>query len=570
MWMKPNWHLSDGREHEFFNGSNTGNGGLITEARLVKFGKFSDANQINGRMGGGFENDLYYAQEDMYDREMSGALHGGVTHVPLNNPSGDVPYRESPAYRVQPFRWHYVGYHLDTHYSIQANDPTDTNADDAGGLDWQDSTTDPRLDALEGKGFLEKAYNVRGRWQRGGGSGGMAVECITMRGRPLIDTARDPEGVWEARYFYQGNEKETMNATNYGDATRKQKAAWDWASSAPGASAQSAIWGINNLNDSPTASIYRTNPIDGTQAVVDELKISIMYHPGQGVAWAWGFWQDLLPEIRAAKEMTTSRYYLPNDLTNVLTQPTFTSQTLLSSIRGSLSTGGEEISAVRVSWTVFTPRFMHENKMQTARKRAEAIGDCDNTLAPQQPQPQTNVPYRGPFDYIQYNHDILPGPTPLDSRPCEPAFGLNLNPLVQVNGVNALHCDRPTRLDYPEVGGVRQTHASKGVEVELLRDPDGTPDSGDETILGGSTFTNPSAMNVTGTTGEQTRVMTGQLRYRVRFKYPIDYFVQTAYGSSATRVNQQDHYLIDTPVFDDVSIIYFPKMRILDSREVLE
>jgi hypothetical protein len=241
-------------------------------------------------------------------------------------------------------------------------------------------------------------------------------------------------------------------------------------------------------------------------------------------------------------------------------------------MRGSTSTGGDEVTVVRVSWNVFTPRFMHENKVQTTRKRAEAVGDMDNTMKPvQQTNPSpASAPYRGPFDYIQYNHDILPGTNAFDPRPCEPSFGANLNPLVMVNGVRALHCDRPAPKDYPEVDGVRQAHASKGVEVELLKDPDGTPDSADETILGGTTFTNPSAMNVVGANGVQVRVVAGQLRYRVRFKYPIDYFVQTAYGTAATTINQKDHYIIDTPVFDDISVFYFTQVRVLNCHEVLE
>jgi len=89
-------------------------------------------------------------------------------------------------------------------------------------------------------------------------------------------------------------------------------------------------------------------------------------------------------------------------------------------------------------------------------------------------------------------------------------------------------------------------------------------------VLLGGAFTNPSLQNSLGTAGGQFRVNSGQLRYRVRFKYPIDYFVRTAYGSSDTTINQKDHYIIDTPVFDDVSVLYFPKMRILDYREVFE
>jgi hypothetical protein len=68
------------------------------------------------------------------------------------------------------------------------------------------------------------------------------------------------------------------------------------------------------------------------------------------------------------------------------------------------------------------------------------------------------------------------------------------------------------------------------------------------------------------------------LRYRVRFRYPVDPLVDP---SCSTRdvdperpnwpcVNPAKHYLLDTPVFDDISVTYILPVRILDFHEATE
>src|SRR6185312_17480957 len=98
-------------------------------------------------------------------------------------------------------------------------------------------------------------------------------------------------------------------------------------------------------------------PCDGTYAVIDEFKISARERLLQdNPDWA---------NDRAVKEQELSRYYLPPNpkSTNpgdVNGCPYFTSQTLLQSLQGYDKTASaEEVSIVRVSWTAFTPRFMH-------------------------------------------------------------------------------------------------------------------------------------------------------------------------------------------------------------------
>jgi len=141
------------------------------------------------------------------------------------------------------------------------------------------------------------------------------------------------------------------------------------------------------------------------------------------------------------------------------------------------------------------------------------------------------------------------------------------------------------------VSGERQAHASRGIEVELIKDPDGIPGNGDDTILDGKTFTRPDGtfpnpnpalrpVNALGDARNPVRVKSGQLRYRVRFVYPIDWYVQQVYGLTPDptvfpkkpymTVDPSKHYMVDTPVFDDISVIYFTKTRVLGYREVTE
>jgi len=204
---------------------------------------------------------------------------------------------------------------------------------------------------------------------------------------------------------------------------------------------------------------------------------------------------------------------------------------------------------------------MHENKqIQTARKRFEMIGDKGSASSPM------GQPYRGPFDYIQYNLDILPVKTAADTRLGEPDIAGNSMVTVNVGGENVpvLNAERPAPRHYfPE-----QAHSTKGLEVEVLRDPDMVAANGDEVVLQ-QTFKDPNAFNNFGTPTSLIRVKTSQLRYRVRFRYPVDPFVRQIYNHENT-VSPADHYLLDTPVFDDISITYFAKPRILSYRDVNE
>jgi hypothetical protein len=114
---------------------------------------------------------------------------------------------------------------------------------------------------------------------------------------------------------------------------------------------------------------YRYMPEDGTYAVIDEFKISNKDTVLQDSGADWD--HDRITRNDAAKpgEMTLSRYYLPPKPGTRLDPsvggpPTFTSQTLLQSLKGlNVQQGGQNVAVVRVSWNVFTPRFMCEYKL---------------------------------------------------------------------------------------------------------------------------------------------------------------------------------------------------------------
>ena len=53
----------------------------------------------------------------------------------------------------------------------------------------------------------------------------------------------------------------------------------------------------------------------------------------------------------------------------------------------------------------------------------------------------------------------------------------------------------------------------------------------------------------------------------MRFRYPVDPTVDPKSGDT---VDPQKQFLLDTPVFDDISIVYVMPVKILSYREVTE
>jgi hypothetical protein len=317
-----------------------------------------------------------------------------------------------------------------------------------------------------------------------------------------------------------------MNNLNFGNPTYNQPFA-----SGAGSGTADLVWH------------YRQMPEDGTYAVIDEFKISnrdcVLSMPGNRAEVTSPDWAN----DRAYREMKTSRYYLPpspgtRQAPTAGGPPTFTSQTLLQSRKGyDKLTDNKNVSVVRVSWNVFTPRFMAEYQEPglAAFTRTERLTHFATTGAP---QANVAVPFKGPFDYVRYND----------------------NADTSVYSVN-----RPAPWAY--VDGIAQ--ASKGVEVELLQD-----NGGMQTILDGKTFTNPSDINSLGSLNAQVRCLPSQLRYRVRFKYPVDLLVDPSNTArdmdNKPCIDVTKQYLLDTPVFDDISVTYIMPVQILDFREVNE
>jgi hypothetical protein len=547
-WFKSTWHGQDSREHEFFSATNKGSGYGARYHTMIKPGRFTAATWEESWKGGRCfrENSLCFASEDKSDHDLKYYIHGGTAQV-----SSTQALRESPAFRVQPFRWSFAGsvvnFNVDTLY--------DRNK--------------PNRPREYGFRFTDASYLDHGP---------LLYHILRDIMRPFIDTARFPEGPgsvaewgWNedtpasenttydtSMRFYHGevdglstttttttNPDGTTTTTVSGTTvfgasdianTNYQAVAWSWQQGAlnePCFSVNATNGSGKNADGSKTEWVYRTVPTDGTMAVMDELKLSRKK------------WDS--SEIYAA--MTTSRYYLPATPWNRADCPTFTSQSLLQSMKGyHVTTGSEQVKVARVTWTAFTPRFMHENRANLGGgTRKEVIKGA-----------AIDVPYRGPFDYVIYNSDMILGRTPGEEK-----VALN-SPTVAPNCYKLV--DRVTPAVY-KAAGAKQCHATLGIEVELL---DGT-----STIVGGKCWVDPDAVNDYPV--DTPAVSTGNLRYRVRFRYPVDPLVDPGKGIAGTsaddnhkHVNPAEHYQLDTPVFDDVSITYFTKTRILEYREVTE
>ncbi|HLX61249.1 MAG TPA: hypothetical protein VKX17_08195 [Planctomycetota bacterium] len=618
MWAKTTWHWNDNRTHEMFNCVNPGGGSRAEACYLCKDGRtkwcnlggttfgISDAGSRNNDFGFIFEGRNTQGVGDWSDPDYPIYLHGGYTGVPdsrLNqyqNP-GKPTQPEAAAYRIQPFRWSYLGGKLNygpintifkgsdaTQKSkyILPRPPGDGGPPTNGGnppvalpqlkegyLDG--NTTDNYADAES----IDMAYQA-GYWVR-----------------PFVDTERYPEGPGFApaagtmvkgtipntlKYKFWGcwqiqgaqpwampcaagdwydYEFSTTPGTQPGDCHMEggmgQPMAWPWADHFKPNGPR--VFSIGNLNlGDPTSApgsffnpnlavagntyfydVYRHLMEDGTYAVIDELKISNK--------------TDMLcgPQDRVTREQTTSRYYLPANPGSKGTDPGscpyFTSQTLQDALRGAGAPATDNsVTVARVTWTVFTPRFMHENKLSTKpyTRKGQWLTKMGNAAT----SPQTfSIPYKGPFDYDIYNNDDFINGAQAEGADPE-------GPRAKARYASVA---RPYPYEYAD----GQSHSTKGVEIEILNDT--TPVNGAREqhrgyadFVSATTFINPDVENRLGSAASPVQVKISKLRYRVRFVYPVD---PLAAPDGGTQVDPSKHYMLDTPVFDDISITYFTK-----------
>jgi len=83
---------------------------------------------------------------------------------------------------------------------------------------------------------------------------------------------------------------------------------------------------------------------------------------------------------------------------------------------------------------------------------------------------------------------------------------------------------------------------------------------------------------VIGSAASPVVVSANDLHYRVIFRYPIDPNVDPRSAAAHGRVdgegrltlNPDKHYTLDTPAFDDISVVYFSQVRILDFQSETE
>ena len=638
MWAKTSWHHDDGREHEFFDCTTPGwnDGGIRAEAFYFrKQGRVQCAvcESGSGTSAGGMSiyedgtwgvsgagdrnNDLSLVLEpeqnagDWSDPDWPIYLFGGNTGVPSNRKDRFLPqtyppqpnpnYRpESPAYRIQPFRWHYVG----ARFFLQKEFATSNNA--VGGL------TD-FSGAIKSGFWKPNQYDGDGGWRDQN-----SIWISQNLFRPFVDSERWPDGQDYqpfAKYWDVCQPQQSTGFDAYQNKGRKgpmagrgdggQPVRWAWASPGGKATADgrtiedNTVFGVSNCNPGQGYSgsgqfgaIYRNSPDEGTYAVLDEYKISrkdTILANSQKTSIAGGAMTALdrskdrvtRDDTNRPGEMTMSRYYLPPQPESRLQCPTFTSQMMLQSIKGydkKTSTPPEFVTLARVSWTCFTPRFLHQHKRVGDGNfyRDETITKRTNTLTFVGPgdTPSNHVGFRGPFDYCKYNNIRV------ENQLGERFEDFDDPSYDNTPAIVPYRCTRATPDQYFATGATdyadKNYQATRGIEVEVLEDADDKPDNNNETILGngGKPFTNPNILNqILDTGGNPIKVRTDRLRYRVRFRYPVDQLADPGAGLVSGGVHYVDpanHYLLDTPVFDDISITYFTKPRILDYKELLE
>jgi len=542
VWFKPNWHAQDNREHEFFNGSSLGNTSDARYNALYKSGRYS-FSKPTGVAGGNGSSDvwernncLWFGTEDgsraggsPNDDDLMNFLHGGtnqvkVANLPPTDGSAPRPNVVTPAYTAQPFRWANTGARWK--YKV---------ATKVGGVAPYTGTTQ------------------FGYWHGRGATDPFSVDLVTNVARPSISTQRDPEGEWKPDYYWihtqvamKDDKSGAYNGMMQGCDLRGQPASYRTLGNKtvdhPNPKFMQGCFTVNNVNESQTSWIYRSTPTDGTYAVIDELRISKKE------------WES----DRIAAEQTRSRYYLPKNPESRADCPTFMSQTLLSSQRGIDSmSDGDSVTLVRVNWTAFTPRFMHEYKMPGKYQRREVVGEANAVRT-------ITSPFKGPFDYSQYNYDVgydaFNGWKHPSNNALKPELGVERMP--------------------PEVG--KPSHYTQGIEVEVMDDDkpiNGFTRLETEAAKPATTFTNPDAINSFSDAGGNNakRVTAGRLRYLVRFRYPVHEKVDPqALGvcksdeTGRLTVNPDEQYMLDTPVFDDISITYMMRPRVLAYRVALE
>ena len=615
MWTKTTWHYNDNRTHEFFSCVNPGGGSRAEACYICKDGRvkwcnlsgttfgISDAGSRNNDFGFIFEGRNTRGIGDWSDPDYPVYLHGGYTGVPQSRlhqyDNGKPSQPESAAYRLQPFRWHYLGGKLNygpLNRIYKAGSPPVAS--------WTKDQQDymiPRPPYSLSNGVSTPPAQLKEGYLDGNIDANADAESIDiayMAGywiRPFIDSERYPEGpgftpavgsmakgavpdtlkykfwsAWQIQgalpwgspcaagdwYDYEyGTTPGQQKGDVHVEGGIGQPIAWPWANGFKPNLPR--VFSVNNIDlgdaSNPPASytnpdpsqmnsdpnhhfyaIYRHLIEDGTYAVVDEFKISNK--------------TDMLCTSgdRVTREQSTSRYYLPSSSSD---NPTFTSQTLYASLKGFSQNNAASQSSVtvaRVSWTVFTPRFMHEYKTSTLSKFARKNQWLTKSgAAPNNPKSVT-IPFKGPFDYDIYNDDnLISGPQ------AEATSHFNLkNRYFSVA--------RP----YPEEFKDGQSQSTKGVEVELLNDTtviNGAREQhrGRGDFVATGTFVNPDVENRLGTIAKPAVIQSDKLRYRIRFVYPVD--TEHVDRNSGSTVDPSKQYLLDTPVFDDISITYFTK-----------
>lgn len=543
MWFKSCWHTNDNREHEFYNISRCGPAEHRGVHFIKKAGYFSECYPRSGYASNSFRignNDLSWCTDGLYDSlppnphfpDFNSNLHGGFRGVPAQ------ANRESPSFHFQPFRWATVG----------------------GVYKWNDTWPDnPRTEVA---GWFA-SYN--GSIAKGSAQYVDALTKYFTSHHTFTDTMRDPPGNWSYQYYWKDAIQNNVVRFGMMVGTRgniwemwHQPVIWPWCDGGAadlnnaGDPTTAPIFGINNLGwDRKPHNNIRTQPIDGTMGVIDEFKLC-------NKKWT---------EAQLKSRITACRYYTPANPAADSQCPTFTSQSMQRSLFGTSPDAAAYpslIKVARVTWSGFNPRFNYENRELVATRQEIVAGAA------------ASVRIHGPFDYVQYNMDVLRNLAFNEKLGNEGT--VNSPQMVASVATMPLGCERMAAPDYYR-SNIKIPHYANAFQVWLLWDSAANPGAG-APIVSGKTFNSPEEENVYDIDAKKNPWhYANELHYRVRFRYRADRIADLASRTASTSpgpaagddINPQLHFVLDTPVFDDITVCYVtPQPQYIDFKEELE
>jgi len=527
-------YIRDRFEHEFFNGSKPGSGWGSTLFRFMKAGDFQNSEA---------DLDIALGDETMRIPSQGGPGQGTVNFAaltaeiePCENGGnwetwtwlpGHLAPDSKPFYRFVPYRWHYTGFIWNVSVSgrtaKQTQDTIDAGRHEAKveihdvygqPLEYRQWTGLPAWGALGQDGETIEAGKEPIPY--GHKKDRTAHDHLTwvMVTRSFVDTMRTwgkmPKLVDDDGAEYD-NRKGPLSAYDLEDWAFEQygcaSQVWGGYNGSTNLGNAWQNFGINRLRPEGTEHVYQ-RAYSGTYAVIDEYRLTTNWpaDPRTESGFRWPYVQRRM-----------GRYYFAHPNENM---PIFTSQTLYDSESSQSYTLAEDekddlVELGTVRWTVFTPYYcMHK----------PGVDDYE-------------------FPYDTYFAD-----TTGQSRLPDGTLRTGITQAF-----------RPSPRDW-NFDPTSRKSSQRGCQVRVDAGMGGVPTDPNEW------YTNPEAWQpITGDRRtakpqQHARGMPANIRYMVRFRFSDEEY----------RNINEDTVLLDSPVFDDITITYMRRPKVLVWREVSE